>query len=281
MHETFQGAAQSAIKRSQNETRGCTSNIESFLNSIDSIAVGETLYLTSLEAPEKLLHIQLCWWKFLECISQQACRGLASVTKNSGHTALISCAPLFLLDIEFSNIWLKFGLTRFACLQELYMVSDYVLSLDRRLLSVRFNSSKDSLQEIRANEDLLLHDTHPFPPQLDVSIPAACQSNPSVTVPVLATSNPHPVTYELTLTKSEVTYLIGKAGARIQSTRESTDTTIKILPIANKLSSQALNRPESVVQAIMITGDLYTVALAMATIETQLSLHRTSPRKEL
>ncbi|EDO16216.1 hypothetical protein Kpol_1014p36 [Vanderwaltozyma polyspora DSM 70294] len=84
-------------------------------------------------------------------------------------------------------------------------------------------------------------------------------------------------THFMVLTKSQVAFLIGHKGSRIEEIRESTQTTIKILPISKKLTKDEISHPSRVKQTISITGDQYSVELAIATIDSHLRLHLLSP----
>nr|CAI6415249.1 CMF_HP1_G0006900.mRNA.1.CDS.1 [Saccharomyces cerevisiae] len=78
------------------------------------------------------------------------------------------------------------------------------------------------------------------------------------------------VTLEIKLNKTQITFLIGAKGTRIESLREKSGASIKIIPISDKMTAHERNHPESVQQTILISGDLYSIALAVTSIESAL-----------
>ncbi|CCD25681.1 Mer1p NDAI_0F03630 [Naumovozyma dairenensis CBS 421] len=83
------------------------------------------------------------------------------------------------------------------------------------------------------------------------------------------------------LTKPEVGFLIGEQGHRIEKLRESSNATIQILPIAKRFRLMDILCPDSINQQISIVGDVYSVALGIASVESLLILHKWLPRKHL
>ena len=83
------------------------------------------------------------------------------------------------------------------------------------------------------------------------------------------------------MNKYQVTYFIGKNGARFEMIRQESMATIKILPISKRLTAKELNHPDIVIQSISITGDWYQVALAFAYIEANLQLYKLGPKRML
>lgn len=77
-------------------------------------------------------------------------------------------------------------------------------------------------------------------------------------------------TKEIKLSKTQVTFLIGSRGTRIEALREESGATIKIIPISEKMTMQERCHPDTVQQTILISGDLYSVALAITSIESAL-----------
>ncbi|SCU94151.1 LADA_0G06876g1_1 [Lachancea dasiensis] len=82
------------------------------------------------------------------------------------------------------------------------------------------------------------------------------------------------VTQTLKLNKVEVSFLIGHQGTKIQELRQESGATIKIIPIAQRLTIEQLNRPASIQQHITITGNLDTVTKAVSLIDSQLAAYR-------
>ncbi|CAI4049585.1 hypothetical protein SKDZ_14G1170 [Saccharomyces kudriavzevii ZP591] len=79
------------------------------------------------------------------------------------------------------------------------------------------------------------------------------------------------ITIEIKLTKIQITFLIGSKGTRIENLREESGATIKIVPISEKMTIHERNHPGTVHQTILISGDLYSVALATTSIESALN----------
>ncbi|SCU98358.1 LAMI_0F14290g1_1 [Lachancea mirantina] len=80
--------------------------------------------------------------------------------------------------------------------------------------------------------------------------------------------------HTLTLNKLEVTFLIGHQGSRIEFIREQSGACVKILPIPERLKTIQLASPYLILQAIVVSGTLSTVTVAMALIESQLQCYR-------
>lgn len=78
------------------------------------------------------------------------------------------------------------------------------------------------------------------------------------------------VTLEIKLTKTQITFLIGAKGTRIESLRERSGASIKIIPISEKMTMHERNHPDIVQQTMLISGDLYSIALAVTNIESAL-----------
>ncbi|KOG96962.1 Mer1p [Saccharomyces eubayanus] len=78
------------------------------------------------------------------------------------------------------------------------------------------------------------------------------------------------LTKEVKLSKTQVTFLIGSRGTRIETLRKESGATIKIIPISEKMTMQERFHPETVQQTILVSGDLYSVALAITNIESAL-----------
>ena len=93
------------------------------------------------------------------------------------------------------------------------------------------------------------------------------------------TTAPGITTYTIRLNKPEVSFLIGRQGTRIERLRQESRATIKILPIATRLSAEQLANPNSVEQQLSITGDMDSAARAICLIDTQLSAYRSNPRR--
>ncbi|SCV05301.1 LANO_0H04478g1_1 [Lachancea nothofagi CBS 11611] len=82
------------------------------------------------------------------------------------------------------------------------------------------------------------------------------------------------ITHTLTLNKPEVTFLIGRQGSKIQELRQQSGATVKVLPIALRLTVGQLNNPTSIGQQLSITGSIEAVTKAVCLIDSQLSAYR-------
>lgn len=76
---------------------------------------------------------------------------------------------------------------------------------------------------------------------------------------------------ELQLSKLEISYLIGKNGYWINSLRDVTKTTIKIMPILKRLDKKELNSPTNIFQTVIVTGTLTELVQAIVFIESTLT----------
>ncbi|SCU96375.1 LAME_0F16028g1_1 [Lachancea meyersii CBS 8951] len=82
------------------------------------------------------------------------------------------------------------------------------------------------------------------------------------------------ITHNVTLNKPEVTFLIGHQGTTIQQIRQESGATIKVIPIAARLTVEQLNSPKCVEQHLSITGDIISVTKAVCLIDARLALYR-------
>ncbi|CCK70771.1 Mer1p KNAG_0F01020 [Huiozyma naganishii CBS 8797] len=77
-------------------------------------------------------------------------------------------------------------------------------------------------------------------------------------------------TVELQLTKPSVTYLIGPQGQRIEEIRAASGATIKVCPLAHRLSNAQLSQSTHNKQQVSITGTHFNVTKAVTMIELEL-----------
>lgn len=153
------------------------------------------------------------------------------------------------------------------------MNSENVISMDGQWATVLLESGESLLQDVYSHKELMLHEKSESLPQENCPIDMSPVQHRSINARSLSPSMPSMVTYDLPLTKSDVSFLIGKHGERIKSIREASGTIIKIIPISEKLTQSELNHPDSIAQTITVTGSLYTTTIAIATIEAHLKLH--------
>ncbi|AGO10283.1 AaceriABL173Cp [[Ashbya] aceris (nom. inval.)] len=106
----------------------------------------------------------------------------------------------------------------------------------------------------------------------------ACPPLPSPAVPLCAASALPIITHELELNKPQVSFLIGENGSRIEYIKVASSAVVKVLPIKNKLQNCELKNPASVRQSLAITGDLYAVARALASIQAFLDLYQVNAK---
>lgn len=162
--------------------------------------------------------------------------------------------------------------------EELTTLSKFSISRDRLHVTILSDSIETLLEDVEANLEQLGPSAKP---QL-----SGC-STPPTNVNLHWRSLEISVTksgicsQELLLNKDQVTYLIGKNGTRIETIRQVSRATIKVLPISKRLTTKELNHPDIVVQSISITGDWYQIALAFAYIEANLQLYKLGPRRLL
>lgn len=182
-----------------------------------------------------------------------------------------------LLPAILKGTWAHIQLQEPILKEELLMDSQFHISCDRTQVTIFAESTNILLKDIERNLRSFQHDK--IPQSIGQLIPQG------VYIPLKGMAAPRVgqkiVNYELQLNKNQVTYLIGSNGARIEMLRKTSQATIKILPIAKRLTERELNHPERVTQSIIVTGDLYEVALAFACIESYLQLHQLGPRKIL
>lgn len=257
-----------------------------FLRLLDDLKEGESCQLRKAEPLLECVNVEIDWWHFrslvggAEHLSDYVC-----VTRK--HGGIVSVLCVFQADILkrlISKDWVKLKLKRLTCANEIEMVSAHRLSDNKQFLTV-FNTSFDVLfKDLQRNISLLSTECHlPVSTRFTASVLTpvvliASSSNSSSFSQIPQEKESQNITsYEIPLRKSQVTYLIGKGGTRIESIRDQSKATIKILPISKKLTTYELSRPDSVLQAITITGDWLSVALAMAHIESHLNLHKIFP----
>lgn len=257
-----------------------------FLTLLDDLKEGESCQLRKMEPLLECVNLEIDWWHFrslvggAEHLSDYVC-----VTRKHGGTVSVLCSfQANTLKRLISKDWVKLKLKRLTCATEIEMVSAHRLSDNKQFLTV-FNTSFEVLfEDLQRNISLLSTECHlPVLTRFTASVlpPAvliASSSNSSSLSQIPQEKESQNIaSYEIPLRKSQVTYLIGKGGTRIESIRDQSKATIKILPISKKLTTYELSRPDSVLQAITITGDWLSVALAMAYIESHLNLHKIFP----
>ncbi|SJM85668.1 uncharacterized protein ZBIST_2379 [Zygosaccharomyces bailii] len=216
-------------------------------------------------------------WQALR-LAEGPLQNLVVVTKTQNDMRYFVCfIEKELLPAILKSTWAHIQLQEPIFKEELLMDSQFHISSDRMQVTIFAESTTILLKDIERNLHLFQHDkiplsvVHPIPQA--VHIPLQGTAVPQVGQRI--------VNYEVQLNKNQVTYLIGRNGVRIEMLRKTSQATIKILPIAKRLTEQELNHPESVNQSIIVTGELYEVALAFACIESYLRLHQLGPRKIL
>ncbi|CAR27167.1 ZYRO0C10472p [Zygosaccharomyces rouxii] len=204
---------------------------------------------------------------------------MVSISKNGDNSASLTC----LFDgVSFKKVWNKGWITirtgKPVFEEELTILSTFSISRDRLYVTILSDSIETLLADVGTNLKQFEQTSEPqlprcLTPPVSVNLPWR-QSELSVIKSRIFNE-------ELSLNKDQVTYLIGKNGARIEMIRQESMATIKILPISKRLTAKELNHPDIVIQSISITGDWYQVALAFAYIEANLQLYKLGPKRML
>lgn len=257
-----------------------------FLELFDDLKEGESCSLRTEKTSLQCVIVEIDWWNFRNLIGgAERLTDYVSVTRKQCSIASVLCIfQANTLRKLITKDCIKLKLNRLICTDEIEMVSEHRLSGNKQFLTV-FNTSFDDLFKDLQKNVSVLSDKHPLPvfSRFPTNVPCpimstAGASNSSSFSQIPQKEEPQNIaTYEIPLTKSQVTYLIGKGGSRIESIRDQSKATIKILPISKKLTIYELSRPDSVLQAITVTGDWFSVAVAMTCIESHLNLHKISP----
>lgn len=245
------------------------------LERADKLDAGETLILAKSTETNRLVALEVDWYQFRAQIDHLE-TSLIMVTKTFSGTAQLVC-PLEIQQIG-SWRWLRVKLNRVTCPEDLNISTSFRLSVDSASIIFPQITSSELCRELRCNSKLLELERHQLQPLQTLRIPP---SMPSVFPRQSPLQGPATLTEELQLTKSQVTYLIGAAGTRIEATRLDSQATIKVLPIPRRLTASEQNHPHTQTQSLAITGNHYQVATALVLLECQLNLHRLAPRQHL
>ncbi|CCH58876.1 hypothetical protein TBLA_0B00310 [Henningerozyma blattae CBS 6284] len=84
---------------------------------------------------------------------------------------------------------------------------------------------------------------------------------------------------DIVLVKTEVTFLIGENGERMEDIRKSSGATIKVHPLPERLTQYQRKHPNEVNQTISITGNLYCRAKAFTIMESLIRTRRFYSKK--
>lgn len=227
-------------------------------------------------AAQWLILIIDCWQASI--LEEGPLQGLVSIAKDQGGTSKATCVlQKELLPAVLKKNWAQLQLSEPILHEDLTLESQFSISRDRLQVTVFARSTVTLLKDIERNMDYFQQREQPS--QVKNWVPESVYVHwEEKAAPI----NPCRISsYEILLNKNQVTYLIGKNGARIEALREISNATIKILPISKRLTERELNHPSCVNQSISVTGDRFEIAMAFAYIESHLELHRLGPRRML
>lgn len=203
------------------------------------------------------------------------------------HINNINQTDIYLLFEELEDTYTFFNETQFPIIlilpkTTLYKIMTRKISLKQNY-QILFNQEiliKPMNIHIYLNDLKIIYSDHSI---IDIFIPKPvlifCPSEPSEK-DVISSFHENAtsiITRSIRLNKLEISFLIGKNGSRIESIRNSSAATIKIIPIANKLSSYELRNPKHIHQELSISGTSEELAKTIALIESYLVLFNTNP----
>lgn len=256
--------------RQEPESSSESSAAKEMLARIDRLGSRGSWKVRDMREDEQYVVLEADWYEFRSHLDRLAA-SLVQVTKTAEGTGiLVLCARLN--EAAGCWHWLRIRLNRLVSSQ-LRISVPHRVSADSRSVVLPEATFTQLRQELLRNCSLTwrcdeLPAAPPAPPA--APLPAA---GPLAALPQTQAALQ---TQELHLTKTAVTYLIGPAGERIESTRLQSQATIKVLPISARET-----RPRSLPQTLALTGDRQQIATAMALIEAQLTLHHLAPNHQL
>lgn len=161
--------------------------------------------------------------------------------------------------------WVTLHLNQMVCKDELSFQSEFRLCGDFKSISIAKPQFEPLYRDLMNHLDLFEH-------QGTQLMPPSPLRDPGLSACILAShSAPSIETQEVSMTPREVTYLIGTAGTRIETTRDHSQATIKVLPLPHRTRSKT--------QTLAITGTTHQVAAALALLEAQLTIHKLQPNR--
>lgn len=241
------------------------------VNILDNLNIGDRCDLQIKETSVKLC-ISLNRWTLRGLIMEYPWvqHLLLNVTRDWYSTVRIICNfNETLINVVNVNGYIEINCSRSVCQNDLHVISPYHLSTDGYSVILINDSSETLLNDIKNNLHLLRYITRALP--IDLSYHISNSSNDLIVPRNDVTSVRDIVTCELKLNKRKITYLIGKDGHRIETIRQLSNATIKIIPIPKRLNDRELNNPNSINQSVLVSGDPHSVAIALINIEAQLS----------
>lgn len=236
---------------------------------IDGLALGESCK-TGLGGPgERYVVLEADWYEFR---SQVGLLGgsLEFVVRTRVGTAVLVCNTA--CQPRGTWHWARIRLGRRARIEELALPAARLLSADPRTAVVPTIRAWELQQLARRQPGLLTCVWGDLPAHAELG-PTELPALPAVSSrDRVRASAAQLQTLELQLTKTEVTYAIGRAGARIEATRVASQATIKVLPIEQHGPAAAQR------QTLAVTGNAHERAAALALLDAQLACHRLAAR---
>ena len=182
------------------------------------------------------------------------------------------------IKIAYNGINMNIFLPNMVSGDQLILSSKYSI-LNLRTLTITQGDINLLFQDLQVNEKLLtFNEKKEYKIELKRSLPYKKQTlqeikdNPGDELPMRELI----LTVELTVSKAEVSFLLGHHGERIEQIRSLSCATIKILPIEKRLTLRDLNHPSQIIQQLSITGNKYSVAVALSRIEAELGMFNLS-----
>lgn len=229
---------------------------------MEALECGEAWYNQS-GFDERCVSLELDWFEF-RAIEWD--HGLIAVFNTHKGTVAAKCK----MEKEVINTlskcrWVTLHLNQMVCKNELSLQSDFRLCGDFKSISIAKPQFEPLYKDLMNHLDLFEH-------QWTQLMPPSPPRDPGLSGCILASlSAPSIETQELSLTPRQVTYLIGTAGTRIETTRDHSQATIKVLPLPHRTHSKT--------QTLAITGTTHQVAAALALLEAQLTIHKLQPNR--
>ncbi|QLQ79411.1 hypothetical protein HG537_0C00580 [Torulaspora globosa] len=259
------------------EERSSAAKTTGLVARIDTLPSRRSYVVRETRVGERYMVLEADWYEFRSQLDRLGA-SLVRVTRTANGTAVL---VLYASAQEWEPFgswhWIRVRLNRLVSYSQLHILVPYLVSADSKSVVLPQITSRQLSEVVSCNSSVLTYgDEVALRPA--VSWPAVSQTVAPVSAPQAA---PQAHTQELHLTKAAVTYLIGTAGERIETTRLCSQATIKVFPISKRLSASEQNHPRSQQQTLALTGTRHQLATAMALLETQLNLHYQAPNHQI
>lgn len=287
------GVLKGPVSRDCNEkeaSQGTVSRLEQvFRGARDSVSVRVACTVRADAPRARFLVSRLRVRSFLEALAlagggrERCLTGTLTITADSYHSATVECP----LDVELLASVVGDAPVCMLLPRELVHVirsgglelRSQVRALSARAITLESIKSAPVFADLAS---LAAHSFYKCPHAPFCPIPARatprCISATPVAPAACSRAPSEITTHTVRLNKPEITFLIGRQGARIEQLRLQSRAVIKILPIPARLSANQLANPACIEQCLSITGDIESVARAVCLVGALLETFRQAPR---